>query len=94
MIAVRRHPRHRLSASNPSKGQVPGFHGAGERTTRHSGYGVSQRIEEGVGWGKEIGPLRRIRVRGRERVDMVFALRAAACNLIRLPKLLGDAIAA
>ena len=62
------------------------------RTTRHPGYAVSQRvrkrIEEGFGWGKEIGLLRRIRVRGRERVDMAFAFSAAACNLIRLPKLL------
>ena len=62
------------------------------RTTRHPGYAVSQRIrkriEEGIGWGKEVGLLRRIRMRGRERVDMAFAFSAAACNLIRLPKLL------
>ncbi len=65
-----------------------------ERTTRHPGYAVSQRIrkriEEGFGWGKEFGLLRRIRVRGRERVDMAFAFTAAACNLIRLPKLLAQ----
>ena len=62
------------------------------RTTRHIGYGVSQRIrkriEESFGWGKEFGLLRRIRVRGRERVDMAFAFSATACNLIRLSKLL------
>ncbi|MGI4953536.1 MAG: IS5 family transposase [Janthinobacterium lividum] len=65
-----------------------------ERTTRHPGYAVSQRIrkriEEGFGWGKEFGLLRRIRVRGRERVDMAFAFSAAACNLVRLPKLLSE----
>ncbi|WP_237480695.1 IS5 family transposase [Lichenibacterium dinghuense] len=64
------------------------------RTTRHPGYAVSQRIrkriEEGFGWGKEFGLLRRIRMRGRERVDMAFAVSAAACNLIRLPKLLAE----
>ena len=63
------------------------------RTTRHPGYAVIQRIrkriEEGFGWGKEFGVLRRIRMRGRERVDMAFAFSATACNLIRLPKLLG-----
>ena len=62
------------------------------RTTRHPGYAVSQRIrkriEEGFGWGKEFGLLRRIRMGGRERVDMAFAFSAAACNLVRLPKLL------
>ena len=61
------------------------------RTTRHPGYALSQRIrkriEEGFGWGKEFGLLRRIRMRGRERVDMAFAFSAAACNLVRLPKL-------
>ncbi|RYB02468.1 IS5 family transposase [Lichenibacterium ramalinae] len=64
------------------------------RTTRHPGYALSQRIrkriEEGFGWGKEFGLLRRIRMRGRERVDMAFAFSAAACNLIRLPKLLAE----
>jgi len=68
------------------------------RTTRHAGYAVSQRIrkriEEGFGWGKEFGLLRRIRVRGRERVDMAFTFTAAACNLIRLPKLLAEKVMA
>jgi len=68
------------------------------RTTRHEGYAVSQRIrkriEEAFGWSKEIGPLRRIRVRGRERVDMAFTFTAAAFNLIRLPKLLAAQVAA
>jgi len=68
------------------------------RTTRHPGYAISQRIrkriEEGFGWGKEFGLLRRIRVRGRERVDMIFTVSAAACNLIRLPKLLAEPVAA
>ncbi len=68
------------------------------RTTRHPGYAVSQRIrkriEEGFGWGKEFGLLRRIRMRGRERVDMAFAFSAAACNLVRLPKLLSAPVVA
>ena len=68
--------------------------GIDRRTTRHPGYAVSQRIrkriEEGFGWSKDFGLLRRIRVRGRERVDMVFTFTAAACNLIRLPKLLAE----
>ena len=68
------------------------------RTTRHPGYAVSQRIrkriEEGFGWGKEFGLLRRIRMRGRERVDMAFAFSAAASNLVRLPKLLSAPVVA
>ena len=62
------------------------------RVTRHEGYGLSQRIrkriEEAFGWGKEIGGLRKSRFRGRERVGLAFGFTAAACNLVRLPKLL------
>ena len=62
------------------------------RTTRHPGYAVSQRtrprIEEAFGWIKTVGGLRKTRHRGTARVGWMFTLTAAACNLIRLPKLL------
>jgi IS5 family transposase len=62
------------------------------RTTRHPGYGLSQRarkrIEEAFGWMKTIGGLRKTRHRGRERVGWTFTLTAAAYNLVRIPKLL------
>lgn len=63
------------------------------RTTRHAGYGRSQkickRIEEGFGWIKTVGGLRKTRFIGRDKVGWAFALTAAAYNLVRLPKLLG-----
>jgi transposase len=62
------------------------------RTTRHPGYATSQRlrkrIEEGFGWIKTVGGLRKARHRGRARVGWLFTLTATACNLVRLPKLL------
>jgi Transposase DDE domain len=62
------------------------------RTTRHAGYAISQRIrkriEEGFGWVKTCGGLRKTRHKGTERVGWSFTLAAAACNLIRLPKLI------
>ncbi len=62
------------------------------RTTRHAGYVVSQRvrkrIEEAFGWIKTTGGLRKTRHRGTARVGWMFTLTAAACNLVRLPKLL------
>jgi hypothetical protein len=65
------------------------------RTTRHPGYAVSQRlrkrIEEGFGWIKTTGGFRKTRHRGTARVGWLFTLTAAACNLVRLPKLL-DAV--
>jgi transposase len=63
------------------------------RTTRHPGYGASQRvrkrIEEVFGWVKESAGLRKTKLRGLERVRSQFTLALAAYNLIRLPKLIG-----
>jgi transposase len=62
------------------------------RTTRHPGYAISQcirkRIEEGFGWMKTTGGLRRIMYRGRKKVAWAFTFKATAYNLIRLPKLI------
>ena len=54
------------------------------RTIGHSGYAASQRIEEGLGWIKEVA----LQHRGKERVGWQFTPAAAAYNLIRLPKLM------
>jgi len=63
------------------------------RTTRHAGYGVSQRIrkriEEAFGWIKKVGGQERTKFRGRGRVGWAFTFAAAAYNLARLPKLMG-----
>jgi transposase len=61
------------------------------RTTRYSGYGVSQVIRKAVehpfGWIKTVGNLRKTRHRGRRLVDWVFTLGMAAYNLIRIRNL-------
>ena len=65
------------------------------RTTRHAGYAISQRlrkrIEEPFGWIKAAAGLRKTRHRGLARVGWVVTLTAAACNLVRLPKVLASA---
>lgn len=62
------------------------------RTTRHSGYSVSQkkrkRVEEVFGWGKTIGGLRKLRHRGVELVNWIFTFTLAAYNLVRMKNLL------
>ena len=62
------------------------------RTTRHTGYAVSQRIrkriEEIFGWAKTAGGLRQLKVRGLAKAKSVFLFALSAYNLIRLPKLL------
>jgi len=65
------------------------------RTTRHGGYAVSQRkrklVEEGFGWHKSVGLLRKLHHRGREKVAWIFAFTSAAYNLVRLRTLLAVA---
>jgi transposase len=63
-----------------------------QRTTRHAGYGLSQRkrkrIEECFGWLKTIALLRKVRHRGLAKVDWIFAFACAAYNLVRIRNLL------
>jgi transposase len=65
------------------------------RTTRHAGYGISQRcrkrVEEVFGWVKASAGQARTRFRGVDRVAAQFTLALAAYNLIRLPRLLAEA---
>ena len=64
------------------------------RTTRHGGYGVSQRIrkriEEAFGWIKTVAGQDKTKFRGRDRVGWAFTFAAAAYNLVRLPKLMAE----
>ena len=74
----------------------PGGSAIDRRTTRHQGYGISQRkrkrIEECFGWLKTIALLRKVRHRGLEKVDWVFAFAGAAYNLVRLRNLAIQAV--
>ena len=46
------------------------------------------RMVDRARWIKSSADLAKIKLRGRTRVDTTFTLALAACNLIRLPKLL------
>ena len=58
------------------------------RTTRHSGYRLSQRVrkrvEEVFGWVKTVGGGRKLRYRGVDRNQMWAELTVAGYNLVRL----------
>jgi transposase len=62
------------------------------RTTRHPGYAISQRtrkrVEQGFGWMKTVGGLRKLRHRGGALVEWIFTFTAAAYNIVRLRRLL------
>jgi transposase len=62
-----------------------------ERTTRHAGYGVSQRVrkrvEEIFGWKKTVGGGRKLRYIGRRRNEAWMLVTVAAFNLVRMVNL-------
>jgi transposase len=61
------------------------------RTTRHASYRISQAkrywVEKPFGWMKSVGLLRKVKLRGRDKLWWLFTLTAAAFNLWRIPKL-------
>ena len=61
------------------------------RTTRHSGYQISHAkrywVEKPFGWMKSVGLLRKVKLRGRDKLWWLFTFTAAAYNLWRIPKL-------
>ena len=69
----------------------PGGSAIEQRTTRHAGYTISQRlrkrVEEIFGWLKTVGGLRKTRYKGRERTQLAAYLVGAAYNLLRMAKL-------
>jgi transposase len=62
-----------------------------DRTTRHPGYAVSQRlrkrVEEIFGWTKSVANFRRTRYKGRARTRMASYFVGAAYNLLRISRL-------
>jgi transposase len=61
------------------------------RTTQHPGYAISQkkrtRVEESFGWMKMIGMLKKVKLRGLEKVSWLFTFVAGVYNLCRLQRL-------
>ena len=61
------------------------------RTTRQPGYAISLSkrwlVEKPFGWLKQIGPLKKVKLRGLTKVDWLFVFSCAAFNLLRIPKL-------
>jgi transposase len=75
--------------------KAPGGSAIDGRTTSHPGYAVSIRkrklVEQIFGWGKTVGMMRKVKMRGLDRVGWMFKFNAAAYNLVRMAKLLASA---
>ena len=61
------------------------------RTTRHRGYAISQSrrpiIERTFAWLKSVAGMRKVKLRGLEKVSWLFQYAVAAYNLWRIPRL-------
>jgi len=61
------------------------------RTTRHEGYRISLSkrwlVEKPFGWLKQTAGLKKVKLRGLEKVRWLFVFGCAAYNLLRIPKL-------
>jgi len=61
------------------------------RTTRHKGYELSmksrKRVEEPFGWGKTVGQIRQVKVRGIARVNALLQMTFIGWNLTRIRNL-------
>ena len=83
----------RQACVTPHVAQKSRYSAIDGRTTRHTGYALSQRhrkkIEEPFGWAKTVGGMAQTMYRGVERIRSRFILTMAANNLARLPRLLG-----
>jgi hypothetical protein len=70
----------------------PGGSAIDARTTRHTGYQISQRfrkrIEECFGWGKQDRLLRRPKLRGREKIGWLMELSMIGYNMVRMSNLM------
>jgi len=66
-----------------------------QRTARHTSYKVSQRkrkrVEQSFGWMKMVGMLRKVKLRGMDKVGWLFTFTGAAYNLCRLRNLMARA---
>jgi Transposase DDE domain len=66
-----------------------------ERTTRHVRYEVSQRkrkrVEQSFGWMKIVGMLKKVKLRGIDKVGWLFIFTGAAYNLCRLRNMMAKA---
>ena len=64
------------------------------RTSRHEGYKLSmkvrKRVEEPFGWGKTIGLIRQVKVRGLDRVNDILNMTFIGWNITRMKNLQGQ----
>jgi hypothetical protein len=65
-----------------------------QRTTRHAGYEVSQRrrkrVEQSFGWMKMVRMLRKVKLRGIDKVGWLLTFTGAAYNLCQLRNLMAS----
>ena len=93
MRRVREYGEHIPKARNDKRNDGSAIDG---RTSRHTGYRVSQivrkRVEEPFGWGKTVGLIRQVKVRSLAKVNDIFLMTMMGWNLKRMANLQGQSV--
>ena len=88
--------KHRITPHVARNDKRPGGSAIDGRTSHKAGYAASQivrkRVEEPFGWGKTVGQLRQLNVKGLAKVNSVLEMTMMACNLVRMAKLQGQSV--
>ncbi|WP_369857852.1 transposase [Candidatus Thalassolituus haligoni] len=88
--------KHRITPHVARNDKRPGGSAIDGRTSHKVGYAASQivrkRVEEPFGWGKTVGPLRQLKVKGLAKVNSALEMTMMAYNLVRMAKLQGQSV--
>ena len=88
--------KHRITPHVARNDKRPGGSAIDGRTSHKAGYVASQivrkRVEEPFGWGKTVGHLRQLKVKGLAKVNSVLEMTMMAYNLVRMAKLQGQSV--
>ncbi|MFK4750824.1 transposase [Oceanobacter antarcticus] len=87
---------HRITPHVARNDKRPGGSAIDGRTSHKTGYAASQivrkRVEEPFGWGKTVGHLRQLKVKGLAKVNSALEMTMMAYNLVRMAKLQGQSV--
>lgn len=84
---------HKITPHVARNDNRPGGSAIDARTSNQAGYAISQkirkRVEEPFGWGKTVGNIRQLKVRGLKKVNSILQMNMLGYNLIRMIGLQG-----
>ena len=96
LFSIRSERQHRITLHVARNNKRPSGSAIDGRTSHKTGYAASQivrkRVEEPFGWGKTVGHLRQLKVKGLAKVNSALEMTMMAYNLVRMAKLQGQSV--